>query len=129
MGYTHMVELGGLYAIHSKPNQGWHNASFRGFADYMQTPAFDQALEKLNQLIKAYSHVFIMCAEAVPWRCHCSLILDAEVVRHQSVLHNIISKTSLQAHQLTSFSIVDRTPILSRFVILLNVRASHIKLN
>ena len=81
LGYVHMPGLGGLR--HAKPdsiNVGWRNASFRGYADYMQTPEFEQSLEELIQLAKQ-EQIAIMCAEAVPWRCHRSLIADALLVR------------------------------------------------
>ena len=82
ISYTLMPNLGGLRKTHKDSiNQGWHNASFRGYADYMQTPEFYAGLKKLNQLIKGKQKVAIMCAEAVPWRCHRSLIADAEIVR------------------------------------------------
>jgi uncharacterized protein (DUF488 family) len=77
LSYRHMKTLGGLR--HARPdsiNTGWRNASFRGFADYMQTPSFQEALDALVQLA-AQKRTAIMCAEAVPWRCHRSLIADA----------------------------------------------------
>lgn len=106
--YLHNAKLGGLR--HAKPdsiNKGWRNSSFRGFADYMQTPAFFEALKDLNTLLKRDNRVVIMCSEAVPWRCHRSLIGDAEVVRNIKVL-DIISQTSIREHQLTSFAQVNR---------------------
>jgi uncharacterized protein (DUF488 family) len=107
--YTHMSALGGLRSAHKDSiNQGWHNTSFRGYADYMQTLEFYAALKKLNQLIKQKNNVAIMCAEAVPWRCHRSLIADAEIIRGITVL-DILSLTSIRAHKLTSFAVVDRT--------------------
>lgn len=108
INYSHMIELGGLRHSHKDSiNQGWHNASFRGFADYMQTSEFYAGLKKLNQLIKGSGKVAIMCAEAVPWRCHRSLIADAEIVRGIVVFH-IISATNALAHKLTQFAVVDR---------------------
>ncbi len=81
INYRHLKELGGLrHARADSPNQGWRNASFRGFADYMQTPEFEGGLEKLIALA-GRRVTSIMCAEAVPWRCHRSLIGDALVVR------------------------------------------------
>lgn len=75
--YTHMEDLGGLrHARPDSPNTGWHNTSFRGFADYMQTPEFAAGLETLIQAA-GLEQTVIMCAEAVPWRCHRSLIADA----------------------------------------------------
>jgi len=108
INYIHMLELGGLRHAHKDSiNQGWHNASFRGFADYMQTPEFHLGLKKLNQLLKEDNKVAIMCAEAVPWRCHRSLIADAEIVRHIKVSH-IMNESTVYAHMLTSFAVVDR---------------------
>jgi len=107
--YIHMQELGGLRHTHKNSiNQGWLNTSFRGFADYMQTPEFYAGLKQLNQLIKKKNNVVMMCAEAVPWRCHRSLIADAEIVRHTKVLH-IMSETSVHAHKLIPFAVIDRT--------------------
>src|SRR5262249_44800087 len=69
IGYVHMAGLGGLrHTSRTSPNMGWRNTSFRGFADYMQTPEFANALEKLVQVAKQ-RQVSLMCAEAVPWRC------------------------------------------------------------
>ena len=70
LGYVHLPGLGGLrHAKRDSINMGWRNASFRGYADYMQTPEFE---ESLNELIQLASHdrIALMCAEAVPWRCH-----------------------------------------------------------
>lgn len=108
ISYTHLSSLGGLRKTHKDSiNQGWRNTSFRGFADYMQTPEFYAGLKKLNQLIKEKGRLAIMCAEAVPWRCHRSLIADAEIVRGITVL-DIMSNTSIYPHVLTSFAVVDR---------------------
>ena len=101
--YRHMKNLGGLrHTRADSPNTGWRNASFRGFADYMQTPAFAQALEKLIELA-AHEPTAIMCAEAVPWRCHRSLIADALVSRGVSVWH-IYSTAKAVLHVLTPFA-------------------------
>ncbi len=79
--YVHIPALGGLRHAHrDSVNAAWQNASFRGFADYMQTPEFDAALRRLIRLARSQPTA-IMCAEAVPWRCHRSLIADALVVR------------------------------------------------
>src|SRR5688500_5104565 len=78
--YVHMPGLGGLrHAKRDSLNVGWRNASFRGFADYMQTPEFEESLEELIQ-VATEERVALMCAEAVPWRCHRSLIADALLV-------------------------------------------------
>lgn len=109
IAYIHMSELGGLrHTAKDSINQGWHNKSFQGYADYMQTPEFHSGLKMLNQLLKEYTKIVIMCAEAVAWRCHRSLIADAELVRGVHVFH-ILSKTNTYAHKLTSFAVVDKT--------------------
>src|ERR1700689_1384183 len=70
IGYVHLGKLGGLrHSRRDSPNMGWRNASFRGYADYMQTPEFEKGLQRLIKLAKQKKTV-IMCAEAVPWRCH-----------------------------------------------------------
>jgi uncharacterized protein (DUF488 family) len=110
IGYLHMPELGGLRkARPDSPNTGWENASFRGYADYMQTPEFARAVERLIELA-GRQQIALMCAEAVPWRCHRSLIADALVVRGVAVEH-IISRTSRRPHALRSFARVDGTRI------------------
>jgi hypothetical protein len=106
IGYIHMPELGGLR--HTTPasiNTGWRNASFRGYADYMQTPAFAKAIDELIQLA-GQDRVALMCAEAVPWRCHRSLIADALWVRGIRS-EDIMSATRRQVHALTPFAKVD----------------------
>lgn len=109
ISYTHISALGGLRKTNKDSiNQGWHNASFRGYADYMQTSEFYAGLKELNQLIKRKQKVAIMCAEALPWRCHRSLIADAETIRGLTVL-DIMSRTSLHLHKLTSFAVIDRS--------------------
>lgn len=108
IAYTPLPKLGGLRPTHKNSiNQGWHNASFRGYADYMQTADFFTGLKALNLLLKKGKNVAIMCAEALPWRCHRSLIADAEIVRGIKVLE-IISKTSVREHTLTAFAVVNR---------------------
>ena len=100
IGYVHLPGLGGLrHTRTDSPNLAWRNASFRGFADYMQTDAFAENLEQLIELAKQ-EHVALMCAEAVPWRCHRSLIADALTVRGIPV-EDIMSATHLQPHTLT----------------------------
>ncbi len=104
--YVHMAGLGGLrHPFRDSPNTGWRNLSFRGYADYMQTAQFEQSLEELKTIAKKV-RVATMCAEAVPWRCHRSLIADALSIRGFQVEH-IISSTSLQAHKITAFARVD----------------------
>jgi len=106
IGYTHMEELGGLrHARRGSVNTGWNNTSFRAFADYMQTPEFQMGIKTLIQAAKR-EQVAIMCAEAVPWRCHRSLIGDALEARGIAV-KDIMSENRLQAHQLTSFARIE----------------------
>ena len=101
--YVHLQGLGGLrHAKSGSPNTGWRNESFRGFADYMQTPEFSDSLEELIRL-SAKELVAVMCAEAVPWRCHRSLIADALLVRGIRVEH-ILSAHHRQVHALTPFA-------------------------
>jgi len=103
IGYVHLKKLGGLrHARADSVNLGWHNASFRGFADYMQTEDFLAGLERLEKLA-AGKPTAIMCAEAVPWRCHRSLIADALVVRDFPV-EDIMSVGRTQEHELTPFA-------------------------
>ena len=106
IGYRHMKGLGGLrHPRKDSPNAGWRNAGFRGFADYMQTDEFEENLRKL--IVSAgKKQIAIMCAEAVPWRCHRSLISDALTVRRIPVEH-ITSRTRRQPHKLTPFANVE----------------------
>jgi uncharacterized protein (DUF488 family) len=100
IAYVHLRKLGGLR--HAKPdskNLGWHNASFRGFADYMQTSEFQKNLDILITLAQS-ERIAIMCAEAVPWRCHRSLIADALLARGIEV-REITSAIRSQLHTLT----------------------------
>lgn len=108
--YTHLPELGGLrHAVRDSPNRGWRNASFRGYADYMQTAAFQTGIEKLIETATR-ERTTIMCAEAVPWRCHRSLIADALAVRGIPVEH-ITSMAHPKPHTLTPFAKVNGTHI------------------
>lgn len=101
--YIHMPGLGGLrHPAKDSPNMGWRNASFRGFADYMQKKEFGENLETLIKLAQN-KRIVLMCAEAVPWRCHRSLIADALRVRRIDVEH-ILSITSRHPHTLTPFA-------------------------
>lgn len=100
IGYRHFKALGGLrHARRDSPNTGWHNLSFRGFADYMQSAEFGEAIEGLVELARE-KPTAIMCAEAVPWRCHRSLIGDALVVRGIEVI-DVYSLTNSKPHTLT----------------------------
>ena len=106
-----MKDLGGLRRARAdSPNRGWRNDSFRGYADYMQTKAFEEALERLME-IAARKRTAIMCAEAVPWRCHRSLIADALLVRDIRVM-DIMPDGRLSAHKLTSFAQADGARII-----------------
>lgn len=103
--YHRVQALGGLrHARKDSPNGAWRNASFRGYADHMQTPEFAAGLDQLLAL-SAGASVAIMCAEALPWRCHRSLIGDALVVRGVAV-DDILSATSVRPHALTPFAVV-----------------------
>jgi uncharacterized protein (DUF488 family) len=105
--YTHLASLGGLRrARPDSPNGAWRNASFRGYADYMQTPEFDAALDELIALAEQ-EPVAIMCAEAVPWRCHRSLVADALTARGIEVAH-VMSATRANPHRMTSFARIRR---------------------
>lgn len=101
--YAPIPELGGLRRPRpDSPNTAWRNASFRGYADYMQTDEFEEGLAKLRD-IAAEGTVAIMCAEAVPWRCHRSLIADALTARGAAVEH-ITSARRAAPHRLTPFA-------------------------
>lgn len=106
IGYRHQKNLGGLRHAHADSiNTGWINASFRGFADYMQTEEFNNGIQELIK-IAHNKVVVIMCAEAVPWRCHRSLIGDALLVRGIEV-EDIYSITSVKPHKLTRWALVE----------------------
>jgi uncharacterized protein (DUF488 family) len=108
--YIHMPDIGGLRRPkHDSENLAWRNNSFRGYADYMQTKEFTDNLLKIIALARE-NCLALMCAEALPWRCHRSLISDALVVRHVKVEH-IISATSLINHQLNEMAQVEGTKI------------------
>jgi uncharacterized protein (DUF488 family) len=107
IGYVHLPKLGGLRRGLGKrsPNQAWRNAGFRGYADYMLTPEFEEGLAELLALPRP---VAMMCAEAVPWRCHRSLVADALLARGIDVFH-IVGASRASPHQLTSFAKLDGT--------------------
>ena len=110
LGYVHLPELGGLrHAKRDSINVGWQNVSFRGYADYMQTPEFERGLHELIQFAKE-ERIAIMCAEALPWRCHRSLIADALLLRGIRT-EDIMSPTRRQVHTLTRFAKVRGTTI------------------
>jgi uncharacterized protein (DUF488 family) len=105
--YHHSPGLGGLRkATKDSINDGWRNASFRGYADYMQTAEFWGALEEL-MADSRLQQTAIMCAEAVPWRCHRSLIADALVSHGWDSLH-IMSLEKVTSHVLTSFARLEK---------------------
>lgn len=104
--YTYLRGLGGFRPKRANSiNTGWRNASFRGFADYMQTPEFEEHLQELIALAKE-EPVAIMCAEAVPWRCHRSLIADALLARGIEA-REITSLTGTQLHRMTPWAKVN----------------------
>ena len=117
IGYVHLRKLGGLrHARRDSPNMGWRNTSFRGFADYMQTSEFEAGLHRLMKLA-GQKRSAIMCAEAVPWRCHRSLIADALTVRgirvddimsmKYSRVHSLIAFARVRGHSIT-YPVMDR---------------------
>jgi len=106
INYSHMPGLGGLRHAHvDSPNTGWHNASFRGYADYMQSADFAENVDELVELAHS-QRCALMCAEAVPWRCHRSMIGDALLVRGVGV-EDIIGPQGRKPHALTSFAHVE----------------------
>jgi uncharacterized protein (DUF488 family) len=106
IAYRHMPELGGLRKPkRDSTNTGWRNVSFRGYADYMQTDEFWAAIAELENLA-GRQRVAVMCAEAVPWRCHRSLISDALVARGDEVRH-ITGMQEASPHRLTPFARVE----------------------
>ena len=108
--YAYAGGLGGFRPTRAdSPNGGWRNTSFRGYADYMQTVEFADNLFFLMRLAEQ-EPVALMCAEAVPWRCHRSLIADALLVQGCAV-DEIVSPTRLQRHCLTPFARVDGSRI------------------
>jgi len=103
IGYVHMAGLGGLrHTARDSPNLAWRNESFRGFADYMRTPAFERSMKELLRLARQ-ERIALMCAEAVPWACHRSLIADALLARAVRTRH-ILSLSHCEPHTLTSFA-------------------------
>jgi uncharacterized protein (DUF488 family) len=108
--YVHMAGLGGL----RKPrpdsvNTGWRNLSFRGYADHMQSAEFAQSLEQIMALAQ-HQQLALMCAEAVPWRCHRSLIGDA-LLAHGLAVEEIVNAKRREPHRLTPFAVVAATAV------------------
>jgi uncharacterized protein (DUF488 family) len=109
--YVHEGGLGGFRRPRKdSPNRGWRNTSFRGYADYMQTGEFAGHLAWLMNLARS-ERVAIMCSEAVPWRCHRSLIADALLV-HGLGAEEIVDAARSRAHTLTRFARVDGTTLM-----------------
>ncbi len=110
IGYVDLPGLGGLRRRRpDSSNAGWKNASFQGYADYMLTPEFEQGLQQLIERARG-ERAALLCAEAVPWRCHRSLIADALVVRGIAVEH-ILSEKRTQRHTLKPWARVEGTRI------------------
>jgi uncharacterized protein (DUF488 family) len=110
LNYRHMKALGGLRrARPDSLNTGWRNASFRGYADYMGTNEFNEALDRLMELAEE-KPTAIMCAEAVPWRCHRSMIADA-LITHGYEVRDIMSATSAKPRTLNPMAKVEGTKI------------------
>ncbi len=110
LGYVHAPGPGAFVTRSANhPMMGWRIASFRGYADYMQTPEFEQSLEEVIDL-GTRERIVLMCAEAVSWRCHRSLIADALLVRGIRA-EDVMSATRRQVHELTSFAQVRGTAI------------------
>lgn len=108
IGYVHLKELGGFRRPQpDSPNDAWRNESFRGYADYMQTSEFKEALERLRA-VAVEMPTAILCSEAVPWRCHRTLIADALAVRGDEVEH-IMSSVKANPHRLAPFAAVKGT--------------------
>ncbi len=110
IAYRHIPSLGGLrHPRKDSPNDGWRNASFRGYADHMATEDFARGIDELLDVASAH-RVAVMCAEAVPWRCHRSLIGDAVLVRGVPVL-DLMDERTARPHELTRFARVSGTRI------------------
>lgn len=108
--YLWLKELGGRRRpSRESRNMGWRNESFRGYADHMQSSEFAAAIQELLER-SGRDDLAIMCAEAVPWRCHRSLIADALLVRGANVL-DIMTAHKAPAHKLTPFARVEGTRI------------------
>jgi uncharacterized protein (DUF488 family) len=106
ISYRHIPSLGGLrHPRKDSPNDGWRNVSFRGYADHMQTEEFALGIDELLDVATVH-RVAVMCAEAVPWRCHRSLIGDALLVRGVRVL-DLMDDHTATPHSLTRFAKVD----------------------
>ena len=108
--YIYMKDLGGLRpSIHLTVNDGWQNKSFQNYADYMQSDKFKDAVNQLKDILEKEVTV-MMCAEAVPWRCHRRLVGDALIARGVKVC-DIFDQKNVKEHTLTSFAVADGTDI------------------
>ncbi|MBS0648075.1 MAG: DUF488 domain-containing protein [Verrucomicrobia bacterium] len=111
IGYRHLKDLGGLrHTTKDSVNTSWIHASFRGFADYMQTEEFETGLKKLEKLAQK-KRCALLCSEAVPWRCHRSLVADALTVKKWKVFH-IQSRKTAKLHELTPFLRIRRKKLI-----------------
>lgn len=110
IAYTHLKSLGGRrHSRKDSINTGWRNTSFRGYADYMATPQFAEGIAALSAIARTATTA-IMCAEAVPWRCHRSLIADAMTLQGWEV-RDILTAAPATPHKLTPFlKILDGEP-------------------
>ena len=109
--YLHLPRLGGLrHARKDSPNGAWRNASFRGYADYMQSGEFEEGLVELRAVARE-GPVAVMCAESVPWRCHRSLLADALYARGVLVQH-IVGRGRTRPHRLTPFAVLDGRQVI-----------------
>ncbi len=103
VAYKHFDDLGGFRkALPDSVNTAWRNVGFRGYADYMASAEFSVALNRLIAVAQE-KRTAIMCAEAVPWKCHRSLLADALVVHGLRVIH-VLSSGKTQDHRLTPFA-------------------------
>lgn len=111
ISYRHLPALGGLRRPRADShNTAWRNRSFRGFADYMETPEFSAGLDEVRRLADEAGPVAVMCAEAVPWRCHRSLVADALVTHGDTVIH-IMGPGKSHPHELTPWARVEGTRV------------------
>lgn len=109
IGYVHFEDLGGRRRpVHGSPNAAWENEQFRGYADYMATPEFHAAVDRL---LASDDPTAVMCAEAVPWRCHRNLLADELVRRGVEVIH-ILAAGSAQPHSLNRIARIERDRVI-----------------
>jgi uncharacterized protein (DUF488 family) len=109
--YRHIKALGGLRRPRpDSTNTSWRNTGFRGFADYMETPEFAKALRALRALAHTAGPVAIMCAEAVPWRCHRSLVADA-LIAHGDEVVDIMGPGKGKRHALTPWARIENAHV------------------